>query len=206
MKWRSPRGDDALRPGGALFGMPDDECRMENSRHSSSRGFTLVEMILVMALLVIAVSFVAPRLGGFFRGRTLKSEARQIVSLMHEGQSRAVSAGVPMVLWFDTKEQKYGLEEEPGYADKDPDAVEFKLNENLQLEIPESDPGITTPGDQPTDPARAGLPQINFLPDGTIAETSPQTVKIVDHDSDSTVSLTQTRDRSQYEIATTTTE
>jgi prepilin-type N-terminal cleavage/methylation domain-containing protein len=174
-------------------------------RHSSP-GFTLIEMILVMALLIIAVSFVTPQLSGFFRGRTLKSEAQQIIALMHEGQSRAVSGGVPMVLWFDPKEQKYGLEEEPGYNDKDPDAVEFKLNDNLQLEVPDSDPSATAASETGTDTARAGLPQITFLSDGTIAETSPQTVKIVDHDGGATLSLTQTRDRNQYEIATTTTE
>jgi prepilin-type N-terminal cleavage/methylation domain-containing protein len=178
---------------------------MTNTRHSSS-GFTLIEMILVLALLVIAVSFVAPHLSGFFRGRTLNSEGRQIIALMHEGQSRAVSGGVPMVLWFDAKEQKYGLEEEPGYNGKDPDAVEFKLNENLQIEVPDSDSGATAPGETSTDPAREGLPQINFLPDGTIAETSPQTIQIVDHDRNATLSLTQTRDRNQYEIATTTSQ
>jgi prepilin-type N-terminal cleavage/methylation domain-containing protein len=170
-------------------------------------GFTLVEMILVMALLVVAVSFIAPHLSGFFRGRTLKSEGNQIISLMHAGQSRAVSAGVPMVLWFDPKEQKYGLEEEPGYADKDPDAVEFKLNENLKIEVPEDDPSVAVQAGSSTgaDTARAGLPQINFLPDGSIAETSPRTIKITDQDGP-TLSLTQTRDRNQYEIATTTEE
>jgi prepilin-type N-terminal cleavage/methylation domain-containing protein len=172
-------------------------------RHSAA-AFTLIEMILVLALLVIAVSFVTPKLSGFFRGRTLKSEARQIIALMHEGQSRAVSGGVPMVLWFDPKEQKYGLEEEPGYNDKDPDAVEFKLNDNLQIEIPDNDASATAPTDMNKDAARAGLPQINFLPDGTIAETSPQTVKIVDHDGGGTLQLSQTRDRNEYEITTAT--
>jgi Tfp pilus assembly protein FimT len=196
--------------------MTNVECRMDSSRHSSfvirhsqvtrqsrRNAFTLIELILILAVLIIAVSFVAPHLSGFFRGRTLKSEGQQIVALMHQGQSRAVSAGVPMVLWFDAKEQKYGLEEEPGYNDKDPDAVEFKLNENLQIEVPDNDPGTTVSTDTSADPARDGLPQITFLPDGTIAETSPQTVKIVDHDVSATLSLTQTRDRNQYEIATT---
>jgi type II secretion system protein H len=169
-------------------------------------GFTLIELILVLALLVVAVSFVAPHLSGFFRGRTLNSEGHQIIALMHQGQSRAVSGGVPMVLWFDAKEQKYGLEEEPGYTDKDPDAVEFKLNENLRIEVPDSDSSAAVSGETSTDPAREGLPQISFLPDGTIAETSPQTIKIVDHDRDATLSLTQTRDRNQYEIATTTSQ
>jgi Tfp pilus assembly protein FimT len=162
-------------------------------------------MILVMALLVIAVSFVAPQMSGFFRGRALKSEGKQIIALMHQGQSRAVSGGVPMVLWFDPQQQKYGLEEEPGYTDKDPDAVEFQLNENLKFEIPEGDPGTTVGADTSRDTARAGLPQINFLPDGTIAETSPRTVKIVDNDGPS-LSLTQSRDRNQYDIATNTVE
>jgi prepilin-type N-terminal cleavage/methylation domain-containing protein len=185
---------------------------MANPRHSSfvirhsrrNAAFTLIEMILVLALLVIAVSFVAPHLSGFFRGRTLNSEGRQIIALMHQGQSRAVSGGVPMVLWFDTKEQKYGLEEEPGYTDKDPDAVEFKLNENLQIQVDDDDSSAAAPAQTSADPAREGLPQINFLPDGTIAETSPRTIKIVDPDRDATLSLTQTRDRNQYEIATTT--
>jgi hypothetical protein len=158
-----------------------------------------------MALLVVAVSFITPRLAGFFRGRTLNSEARQMIALIHQGQSRAVSGGVPMVLWFDTSEGKYGLEEEPGYTDKDPDAVEFKLDENLKVQIPEDDPSKAMSMPTPNEGPRAGLPQINFLPDGTIAETSPQTVRIVDNDGPF-VSLTQTRDRNQYEIATNTKE
>ena len=173
-----------------------------NEFRAPSDGFTLIEMILVMALLVVAVSFVAPQLSGFFRGRTLKSEGKQIVALMHQGQSRAVSGGVPMVLWFDSKEQKYGLEEEPGYADKDPDAVEFKLNDNLQIEIPGDDAAATPGADTGRDTARAGLPQIIFLSDGTIAETSPRTVKIVDSAGPS-LSLKQSRDHNQYEVTTT---
>jgi Tfp pilus assembly protein FimT len=170
-------------------------------RHSSC-GFTLIELILIMALLVIAISFVTPRLAGFFRGRTLNSEARQVIALMHNGQSRAVSRGVPMILWFDPKNQTYGLEEEPGYTDKDPDAVEFKLDENLQIQIPEDDPSLTLATAMTTEGPRAGLPQINFLPDGTIAETSPRSVRIVDQ-AGPAISITQTRDRNQYEIATT---
>jgi prepilin-type N-terminal cleavage/methylation domain-containing protein len=189
--------------------MTNDEGRIADSGHSSSvsrrpsSGFTLIEMILVMALLVIAVSFVAPQLSGFFRGRTLKSEGKQIVALMHRGQSRAVSGGVPMVLWFDSKAQKYGLEEEPGYTDKDPDAVEFQLDDNLQIEITEDDAATAPATDTSRDTVRAGLPQISFLPDGTLSETSPRTIKFVDRNGP-TLSITQSRDHNEYEIATTT--
>ena len=52
----------------------------------TSRGFTLIELILVMTLLVIGVSFISPQLGGFFRGRTVQSEARRMISLSRLAQ------------------------------------------------------------------------------------------------------------------------
>lgn len=170
---------------------------------ATRRGFTLIELILVMALLVVAVSLVAPHLSGFFRGRTLNSEARQMIALTHEAQSRAVSGGVPMVLWFDTTQNKYGLEEEPGYSDKDPNAEEFTLNENLKLEVPDSDSATAQLTSTSTDTQRAGLPQIIFLSDGGIADGSPQTIRIIDNDGPS-ITVNQVRERNQYEIATTT--
>jgi Tfp pilus assembly protein FimT len=160
-------------------------------------------MILVMALLVVAVSLVAPHLNGFFRGRTLNSEADQIVALAHEGQSRAISGGVPIVLWFDANNNKYGLEEEPGYSDKDPKAVEFDVNENLKIEVPDYDANAASLTGGSGDTQRAGMPQITFLSDGTIADGSPRTVRITDN-AGPTVSVTESRDHREYEIATTT--
>ena len=55
------------------------------------RAFTLIELILVLALLVIITSIAAPGMARFIRGRALDSEARRIFSLMHAAQSRAVS-------------------------------------------------------------------------------------------------------------------
>src|SRR6266566_7071347 len=74
------------------------------------KGFTLMELILVMTVLAIAVSITAPALANFFRGRTLDSEARRFLSLTRHGQSRAVAEGVPMELWLDAVNQTYGLE------------------------------------------------------------------------------------------------
>ncbi len=154
-----------------------------------------------MALLVIAVSLVSPHLSGFARGRALNSEAKQILALAHQGQSRAVSGGVPMVLWFDTDKGKYGLEEEPGYVDNDPDAVEFDLDGNLKIEVPDFDSTATTLTSTSRDTKRQGLPQITFLSDGTVAEGSPATVRIVDTAGPS-VSVSKSRDHNQYEITT----
>ncbi len=166
-----------------------------------SRGFTLIELILVMALLVIGVSFITPQLGGFFRGRTMQSEARQIISMTHQAQSRAVSGGVPVILWFDKDKNTYGYEEEPGYTDKDPKAEEYPVNENLKLEIPEDDNAIAQPSVESDNP-HMNLPHITFLPDGTVADGSPRTIKLVDNNGP-TLSVTQAKDRNQYEVATT---
>lgn len=177
----------------------------------SSRGFTLVELILVMALLVIGVSFISPHLGGFVRGRIVQSEARQMISISRAAQSRAVSGGVPVILWFDKDKtpNQYGIQEEPGYHDndkdngKDPKAETLELNENLKIEILDDDSSISQPTTESTDP-HMNLPHITFMPDGTIADGSPRTINIVDSNNGLKATLKQTRDRSQYEIAATT--
>jgi len=175
-----------------------------------SRGFTLIELILVMALLVVGVSFLSPYLGGFIRGRAVQSEARQMISMSRLAQSRAASGGVPVILWFDKDKtpNQYGFQEEPGYRDndkdggKDPKAETLELNENLKIEILEDDTAISQPMTESTDP-HMNMPHITFMPDGTIADSSPRTINIIDENGPK-VSVKQTRDRSQYEIATTT--
>lgn len=79
---------------------------------SRQQGFTLIEMILVMALLVVAVSMVSPRLSGFIRGRALESEARRVLALTHAARSRAISESMPVLLWLDATVGRYGVERE----------------------------------------------------------------------------------------------
>src|SRR5215471_2243590 len=76
---------------------------------NASPAFTLIELILVMAIVVVAISITAPKLANFFRGRTLDSEARRLLALTHSGQSRAVSEGIPTRLQFDISNHSYRL-------------------------------------------------------------------------------------------------
>src|ERR1019366_516330 len=100
-----------------------------------SPAFTLIELILVMAILVMMVSFTAPTLSHFFRGRTLNSEARRLLALTRSGQSRAVSEGLPMDLWVDAAEGAFGLEAEPSFDTSDSKAVEFTVDGGLKIEV-----------------------------------------------------------------------
>src|SRR6266576_1390544 len=117
---------------------------MEESQTSASRAgysaFTLIELILVMAILTIAVSITAPTLGRFFSGRALDSEARRLLALTHNGQSRAVTEGFPVELWVDARQRTYGLEAEfssgTGGNDRDSKAEDFTLDRDVKIETP----------------------------------------------------------------------
>src|SRR5919112_30043 len=87
-------------------------------RKSKRCAFTLIELILVMAMLVIAIAVTFPSLQAFFRGRALESEGRRLLTLTRYAQSRAVSEGIPMTLWIDGHEGAYGLEAQNGYLDR----------------------------------------------------------------------------------------
>lgn len=175
-------------------------------------GFTMIELILVMTILTIAVSVTAPRLANFFRGRALDSEARRLLALTRQGQGRAVSEGIPMELWVDAPNGKFGLEAEPSYETTDDKAEEFTLDSDIQLETvnvfgnrsSSSRISSTRTGQTLTKVVLSRhpeLPRIRFLPDGTIGESSPQRLCLTGHDGFS-IWLVQSRNGLSYELST----
>ena len=139
---------------------------------NSKFGFTLVELILVLALLVIVTSLAAPALSNFVRGRALDSEARRLAALMHAGQSRAVSEGAAMMLWIDEKSGRYGLEAETSGQNGDAKAENLTLDSTLAIAV--QNVSAATPV------TFKNLPTIRFLADGTVDEDSPQALKLTD--------------------------
>jgi type II secretion system protein H len=160
--------------------------------------FTLVELILVMTVIVVSVSVVAPTLKNFFHGRTLDSEARRLLALTRAGQARAVSEGVPMVLWVDSQKNAYGLEAEPGYEDQDAKAENFSLASDLQVQVVNAGSASAV---NATNLIHADLPQIRFLPDGGYDANSPAAVGLLSQDGTS-LWLAQSRNHVNYEIRT----
>lgn len=150
------------------------------------RAFTLMELLLVLALLAMAVAVAAPSLSRFFRGRALDSEARRMLSLTRYAQSRAVSEGVPMVMWFKQEEKTYGVQAEMTYTDTDEKAVEYKLDSNLELELPPASLIAPAPWKITTQIA-GNQPAIRFTPDGYVSDTSPVWVAVkLSDDADAT--------------------
>jgi type II secretion system protein H len=148
----------------------DSSSGIHHSKFSS--GFTLIELILILALLVIITSLAAPRMSGFIRGRALDSESRRLFALMHAAQSRAVSEGLPMVVWLDQKQDAYGLSEETPSKNGDPKAENLTVDSTLQISV--LNVGMSSPT------MFNNLPAIRFLADGSVDESSPQTVQLTD--------------------------
>ena len=165
-----------------------------------------MELILIMALVTVVISLSGPSLGNFFRGRSLDSEARRLLALTRQGQSRAVSEGVPMELWFDSEQHKVGLECDATYDAEDARAVEFEVSPDLEMEIEETrtrkvfeEGTVPFSGDSTRRERRRGLPQIQFRPDGRIAETSPGIIRLIGRDG-TCLQLQRATNGMQYEL------
>lgn len=174
----------------------------------SHRGFTLLELILVMAILTIGFGVAAPALSRFFRGRSLESEARRLHALIRYAQERAVSEGMPMNLTLDGPQKHIVLAAEPGYATEDSKKVEVEMDSEMEMETLNTN--TVSRSSMPADPwsrsstgrnqnTAPSLPTIRLLPDGTIADSSPQVVRLTGRDG-ITLFVGQNRNRMGYEI------
>jgi general secretion pathway protein H len=56
-----------------------------------SRGFTLLEILVVLAVMVMILTVVPPMLGGGMTGAELKSAARSIAAGLNQARSQAIS-------------------------------------------------------------------------------------------------------------------
>jgi type II secretion system protein H len=165
-------------------------------------GFTLVELILVLAMLAAVVALAAPRLARFFRGRNLESEAWRLLGLTRYGQSRAVADGMPMVLWIDTAQSRYGMRAETGYLETDPKSVQFTLAEDLELQVEPLQTRLQSDWRQTPSTVAGNLPFIRFRPDGFIDESSREWLLLREKNDEGAVWIALGRNRLNYEIQT----
>jgi hypothetical protein len=129
---------------------------------------TLVELILVMALLTTVMAISAPRLARFYTGRSLVEESRRFLALTRYARSEAVARSVPMELWIDADLGAYGLRPKVdlGIAREEP--IEYHLAENLYFEV------------APEDLDEDGITGMLFWPDGTLDLSSVEDLYIAE--------------------------
>lgn len=167
---------------------------------NGNAAFTLIELILVMCLIAVVLSLVFPSLKGFFRARNLDSEAQRFLALTRLGQSRAISEGVPMILWMDPQAGMYGLQVQAGYGANDTKPQQFQLDNSLQLEPQVTVAGLMTQSNLWTQMRKTSTrPEIRFLPDGAISESSPNRI-LISQDKEDALWITETTNHLRYEI------
>lgn len=167
-------------------------------------GFTLIELILVMAILAAVMAVSAPSLGRFFRGRNLDSEAYRLLALTRYAQERAVTEGIPMILWFDIPARRYGLMADPSWSlaasgsragniatmnlgnqnttrtvlQDDPRASDFGIAEDVELEVQTATVLRTQGSLDIQELPIVSRPLLRFQPDGFIPLSGPDWILI----------------------------
>ena len=86
-------------------------------------GFTLIEVIAVVAIFALLVAVVAPNLGRL-SGRTLRGAADDLASRLELARQRAVVTGAPHRIWIDLDGAVYRAEWLVGDAEADSEAGE----------------------------------------------------------------------------------
>lgn len=153
-----------------------------------TRAFTLLELIIVMAILCVLLALAAPSLSSSMRGHNLEQAGAQLLAVTEYGRNEAISQGIPMNVWVNPANGQYGVTAKPGYPAAPGRDKQYRLEPDLHF-----------------DAATSGMPsgnQLNaaeFEPDGTLDPSSVQTIRIV-ATSRSGVSVTETRDGYGYEL------
>jgi general secretion pathway protein H len=76
------------------------------------QGFTLLELIVVMVLIGITVSFTVPQIGGFLVADQMKTTTRRLIGLVHQTASLARSERRAYLLSYQAGEHRFVAEPE----------------------------------------------------------------------------------------------
>ena len=167
---------------------PSRATRMPPTRRPS-RAFTLIELILVMALLATILALASPALSRFFHGRSVTEEARRLIALTRLGHNEAISRSMPMELWIEPSSGRYGLRTVEGYGDPAEKQWEFHVADGLHLDL----------GDSSLD--ADGIGKITFHPDGTNDADSSQSLTLR-NDKDDVASVRRIEDGTDFVLET----
>lgn len=130
--------------------------------------FTFIELIIVMAMLTALLAVVTPTMSRFFRGQSMREEARKFLALTEYARSQAVSLAMPLKIWVNPQTGLYGMQAMTGFEIPDQrETLPFQLGDEYRFEFS-------------TDVKKEnGLINLVFQPDGSLGEQSPVTIQIL---------------------------
>jgi type II secretion system protein H len=139
------------------------------------RAFTLVELMIVIAIIGIMTAMIIPELRGTYEDALLRSTSRQLINACSIAQSRAISVSQPHRVRLEPDTGKYLIEKRvrgQGTAGFIPAADivggEGELDRRITVEfrLPEAG-GFDAATGPPGEESQSVEPVITFFPDGT---------------------------------------
>ncbi len=73
------------------------------------RGFTLIEVMVVMALLALMLALVSPNFSTVVPGVSLKAAARTLAGSLRHARSRAIALNEEVALAIDVENRRYAI-------------------------------------------------------------------------------------------------
>jgi len=158
-----------VRPARCSPGLCRDEGGRPAARQSHPRGFTLLELILVLVLVSALLALAAPSLRRFARARETTDAASHLLALTHLARSQAVAQAQVWRLNIDPDAATYWLTVQQAGAFVNPQREYGRL-----FRFP-AGVSVTVDGSETPD----GMPYVQFYPDG---RSDPATIELADPD------------------------
>lgn len=95
-------------------------------RGAAARGVTLLELLIVLAIMAIVAGFMIPMFGGPISTSELRSAARELAAGLRLAQSEAVSQRRQTFLVLDVAGKRFKVDNDP-HEHKLPSKIELKL-------------------------------------------------------------------------------
>ena len=115
---------------------------------NTQRGFTLVEMLVVMTIMVLAYAVTAPMISAGVSGAELKAAARQVAAGLRKARSEAVAHKNEVALTVDVEGRQFDLSG---------DKRVYRMPEKIEISLFTAQSELTG--------AKTGA--IRFFPDGS---------------------------------------
>lgn len=154
--------------------------RRDIAKNAQRRGFTLIELMVVLALIGIMTAMIIPEMRGTFEDAVLRSTGRELANVFNLAYSRAVTVNQLQRVRFETSTGKYIVEKraragvgESGFAPvRDLPGGEGKIDSRITMELRRPGEGLSDGSDQgdsmvPKDEMPVRDQAIAFYPDGT---------------------------------------
>ncbi len=98
-----------IRSQDTAMSMPKSNYRCSLFRSS---GFTLLELILVLAVIAVIAALTLPAFSSILNRMEQRSSVKEITTALHYARSKAVSAKIPIVFQAEFENNRYWLEEQ----------------------------------------------------------------------------------------------